>query len=286
MRAQALSRPLLRDLGGKFRLAQRIIGHFPPHDTYVEPFGGAASLLLLKPPVDRETYNDLDGELVNLFRVLRSPAAGRLIRLLELTPYARAEYLAAFEPSDDPVEQARRTIVRSHMAHGNMSLRRTRPSGLRVDGLSGNTNVAANWADFPGALRVIVDRLRRVSIEQMDGRTLIAAFDGPRVLVYVDPPYVRKTRLSAQVAADSAPLYTHEMSDADHEELVEQLVASKAMVLVSGYPSDLYNKRLQDWRRVEIEARAHRNSPRTEALWINQLAQAALDAGPLFREVA
>lgn len=117
---EAVSRPALRWHGGKWRLAPWVLRHFPAHRTYVEPFGGAASVLLRKERAYAEVYNDLDGEVVGLFRVLQNDdAAARLMRLLEMTPFARAEFRLAYEPTDDPVERARRLIIRAFMGFGS-----------------------------------------------------------------------------------------------------------------------------------------------------------------------
>lgn len=174
------SRPLLRWLGGKYRLAPWIVSHFPDHRIYVEPFGGAGSVLLHKDRAYNEIYNDLDGELVNLFRVLRSSEAGTLLQALRLTPFGRAEYLAAFEIVDDPVERARRTIVRSHMGHGTGGARIDRPTGARIDGISGTTNVAGEWAELPDALQAIVDRMRGVNVEQKPAVDLVRYYSDPK----------------------------------------------------------------------------------------------------------
>ena len=110
-----VSRPLLRYHGGKWRLAPWIISHLQPHRIYVEPFGGSASVLLRKPRSHSEIYNDLGGEVVNLFRVLRQPAQAReLVRLVRLTPYSRTEFDDSYITAADPIEQARRTLLRSH----------------------------------------------------------------------------------------------------------------------------------------------------------------------------
>lgn len=113
-------RPILRYHGGKWLLAEWIISNFPPHRVYVEPFGGAASVLLQKRRTYAEIYNDLDGEVVNLFRVVRDDGL-RLRQMLELTPFARDEFKLSYETSDDPIEQARRTVVRSFMGFGSNS---------------------------------------------------------------------------------------------------------------------------------------------------------------------
>src|SRR5262245_58814798 len=112
--ATAPRRPVLRYHGGKWRLAPWIIEHFPEHRIYVEPYGGGASVLLRKSRAFAEVYNDLDGDVVNVFRVLRDRAsAAALIRAIELTPWARDEFRLSYRPASDPVERARRTIARA-----------------------------------------------------------------------------------------------------------------------------------------------------------------------------
>ncbi|NKJ43697.1 DNA adenine methylase [Novosphingobium sp. SG720] len=280
------SRPVLRWLGGKFRLAQWIITHFPSHLIYVEPFGGAGSVLLQKERSYNEIYNDLDGELVNLFSVLRGNRAPELLEALRLTPYARAEYLAAFQPCEDEVERARRAVVRSHMAHGTGGARMDRPTGFRSDGTSGTTNVAGEWADLPDALQATVERMRGVNIEQRPALELLERYAGPETLFYLDPPYMPETRSTkSRKPGDRYHTYAFEMTNGDHLALLEACCASQAMIVLSGYPTDLYMERLSDWQCVTIDARAHRNSPRTECLWLNQAAIKRRSAGPLFERV-
>jgi len=129
-----VTRPVLRYHGGKWRLAPWVIEHFPYHKVYVEPFGGAASVLMQKERAYAEVYNDLDGEIVNVFRVLRKPEqAERLAYLLAFTPYAREEFVLSYEPSDEPIEQARRTIVRSYMGYSSDAATRTVKTGFKSD---------------------------------------------------------------------------------------------------------------------------------------------------------
>lgn len=280
------SRPLLRWLGGKYRLARWIVRHFPAHRRYLEPYGGGGSVLLHKDRAYNEIYNDLDGELVNLFRVLRGDA-GRLLELLALTPYARAEYLAAFEPIDDPVERARRTLVRSHMGHGTGGARIDRPTGFRSDGVTMTTNVAGQWASFPNALPAIIERLQGVNIEQKPALDLIRTYDDPRTLIYLDPPYLPGTRSCKSRKPDEKyHTYAFELSLDDHVELLEESRRSSAMIVLSGYPDPLYDDMLTGWEKRSCAARAHRNSPRTEMLWLNPAVAAALGAGPLFGAAA
>lgn len=272
---EAPSRPILRWLGGKWRLAPWIISHLPPHRIYVEPFGGAASVLLRKSRAYNEVYNDLDGELVNLFKVLRSERADELVQQLRLTPYARNEYEAAFELHDDPVERARRTVVRSQMAHGTGGARIDRLTGFRVDGRSGTTNVAGEWRDYPSALSAVIDRIQGVSIQSKPALQLIDDYDSANVLLYLDPPYLPATRSGKSRKAEGYHTYAHELSIEDHAKLLDRISQSSAMIVLSGYPDASYDERLSDWHRVECSARAHRNSPRTEVLWINPAARAA-----------
>ncbi|UAK24365.1 DNA adenine methylase [Sphingomonas nostoxanthinifaciens] len=281
-----IERPVLRWLGGKYRLAEWIIGHFRAHEIYVEPFGGAASVLLRKPRAYNEVYNDLDGELVNLFSVLRSADATELLRQLRLTPYARAEYLPAFEPTCDPIERARRTIVRSHLAHGTGGARMDRPTGFRTNGIMASTNVAGEWADLPDALAAVVDRLRGVVIEQLPALDLIARYDDPKALIYLDPPYLPDTwSTKSRKSGERYHTYQYELTAEDHRTLCDACNASSAMIVISGYPHPLYDELLPEWRCEQVAARAHRNSPRTEGLWINRAAADQLDRQQLSLEL-
>ncbi|KKC24917.1 DNA adenine methylase [Sphingomonas sp. SRS2] len=278
----AVTRPPLRWLGGKFRDAPKIIEQFPPHDQYVEPYGGGGSVLLRKSRVDNETYNDLDGELVNLFQVLRSSSADQLLRAIELTPYARLEYEAAFEPIEDPVERARRALVRSHMAHGTGGARMDRPTGFRTDGTSGTTNVAGEWASFPIALAAVRERMRGVTIESRPAIELIRRFDDPKVMIYLDPPYPPETRSTkSRKPGERYHTYVYEMTVDDHVELLDLIRTSRAMIALSSYPNALYDEQLSGWQRLEWGARAHRNSPRTEVLHLNPVAVERLGLGRL-----
>ena len=112
-----VTRPPIRYHGGKFRIASWVISHFPAHECYVEPFGGGAGVLLQKTPAPFEVLNDLDGEVVNFFRVLRE-RPGELVRVIQLTPWSREEQRLSFEPASDPLERARRFYVRSWQTHG------------------------------------------------------------------------------------------------------------------------------------------------------------------------
>ena len=270
------SRPALRYHGGKWRLAPFILSHLPPHRVYIEPFGGAASILLRKPRSYAEIYNDLDDEVVNLFRVLREPAlAGRLRTLLELTPYARAEFEDAYEATEEPVERARRLIVLSYMGHGSSGVRKHR-TGFRGNPMRERTTAADDWRGFPGAVPAIVERLRGVIIEHRPAADIIAKNDQAETLFYVDPPYLFGTRSKKRKGGDLYHGYRHEMNDEAHVALLEQLATVKGLVVLSGYPAPIYDLLLPGWTRAETRAFADRGAERVEVIWINPRASALL----------
>lgn len=225
------TRPVLRWHGGKWRLAPWIIAHLPPHRVYVEPFGGAASVLLRKPRAYAEVYNDLDDEVVTLFRVLQDARqAARLIALLELTPFARAEFELATVPSDDPIERSRRLVIRAFMGFGSNAHAATavalkngfrshtrgvatagRSTGFRANSNRSGTTPAQDWLNYPDALRRTVERLRGVIVEHRDAARVIAQHDGPETLHYVDPPYLPETRSPANKYDMKYRMYRHEL---------------------------------------------------------------------------
>lgn len=289
-------RPLLRWHGGKWLLAPWIIEHFPVHRCYVEPFGGAASVLLRKPRAYAEVYNDLDDRLVELFRLLRDPAsAAELVRQLELTPFGREEFNRAYDPTDEPIEEARRMIVRSFMGFGSDSTAGHYRAGFRCNTTRMGTTPARDWMTYPDALRALIERLRGVVIEKKPAMDILDRFDGDETLYYVDPPYLGETRSSGNrrrcgPGRASWHVYQHELSDDDHRELLTKLRAVRGMVVVSGYPSKLYAELLHDWRVVSKGAYAGANlalgkAKRMERLWINPLAAGRLAQGNLL-EVA
>lgn len=273
--SEAPTRPVLRYHGGKWKLAPWIIAQFPPDRVYVEPFGGAASVLLRKPRAYAEIYNDLDGDVVNLFRVLRGPRAGELVELLRLTPFARGEFKAAYEAADDPVERARRLVVRSYMGFGSPSSNVKVSAGFRANSNRSSTTPAHDWANYPDTLAGIIERLRRVVIECRAAADVMVQHDGSDTLHYIDPPYLPETR-SAKLrkGLGKRGAYAHEMTAADHEELLESLLVLRGMVVLSGYPSALYDDALADWTRLERRALADGARERTEVLWINRAAAA------------
>lgn len=277
-----VSRPLLRWHGGKWMLAPWIISHFPAHRIYVEPFGGAASVLLRKERSYAEVYNDLDDDVVNLFRVLRGSIADsrELHHRLVLTPFARTEFVEAYQPTDDPIEKARRLIIRSFMGFGSDGHNGARPTGFRANSHRSGTTPAHDWRNYTDCLEPIMARVAGICIEHRPAIEVMAQQDSTATLHYVDPPYVHATRSTAKNSTRKN--YAHELSDADHSQLLNFLTGLRGMVVLSGYPHDLYDSVLTGWRRVEREALADGARPRTEVLWLNPACADALGHGPLF----
>jgi DNA adenine methylase len=267
------TRPLLRWHGGKWRLGPWIVAHLPRHQVYIEPFGGAASVLLRKPRSYAEIYNDLDGDVVNLFRVLRSDRAGELVRALELTPFARTEFEDAYERSDDPVEEARRLVVRSFMGFGSDGFNRAVRTGFRSTSNRSGTTPAHDWANYPKALLAIIERLNGVVIERRPALEVMFQHDRADALHYLDPPYMPGTRSGkSRKTGERYHAYTHEMTLDDHRVLLSSLPAIKGAVVISGYETQLYDEALLGWRRVTIAAMADGAAKRTEVLWLNARA--------------
>lgn len=265
----SVSRPLLRYLGGKWRLAPWIIAHFPPHEFYTEAFAGSASVLLRKPRCANEILNDMDGEVVSLFRVLRSDRAQDLIRAVALTPFCRRHFEEAYEPADDPVEAARRLIFRSFAGHGGALAIQRRPTGFRAVNKKSGSPPASPWRSYPDALAEIVERLRGVVIENRPAVELLTSQDHPKALHYVDPPYLAETRTAKKHLGMPHHRYNFEMSEAHHHELLAVLRTLKGRVVLSGYASDLYDETLKDWWRRERETHSDGGHDRTEVIWMN-----------------
>lgn len=266
----AKMRPALRYYGSKWKMASFIISQMPNHLCYVEPFGGSAAVLLQKTPAKFEVFNDLDGDVVNFFKVLRETPR-RLIRAIQLTPYSRAEWLAAAARCAHPVERARRFYVRSWQSFSASTARAS--SGWRyMVGRGENSRADAvrsfNQTDH---LWQIALRLKAVQIESDDALSVMARYDAERTLFYVDPPYLQSTR-----GAGVGKGYAHEMSLDDHSRLLDALNDVKGMVILSGYDNELYTRILPGWGRINRNARDLHGGAQTEVLWVSPRTQDAL----------
>lgn len=274
-------RPILRYHGGKWLLAPWIISHFPSHRVYVEPFGGAASVLLQKGRSQAEVYNDLDDDTVNVFRVMRDHR-DELKRLVDATPFARAEFLWAHDDEPDPVRRAFCTLIRSFQGCSPSSTTRKSRGGWR-NSVHESVGVLPswNWADMSKNFDALSDRMSGVLIENRAGSEVIRIYDAEDALHYVDPPYVASTRRKSDAQRG---VYRHEMTDEQHRELAAQLHGVSGMVALSGYHSALYDELYAGWNKHEREALAERAGVRTEVLWFNPAAWDALHRmkSPLF----
>ena len=256
-------KPPLAYYGAKVTIGQQIADLFPPHEHYVEPFAGSLAVLLAKRPSRMETVNDLDGDLMTFWRVLRDRPAD-LERVCALTPHSRAEHAAAYEPAADELEQARRVWVK---------LTQGRAGTLRTTGWRhyvrpvGSTGMPGYLDGYVDRIAAAAERLAAVSLECRPALDVIARYgQHAEVLLYVDPPYLAETRTSVN--------YRHEMPRLDqHAELAAALRDCAATVVLSGYPSAHYEELYTGWHRHEIATatgQAHQWSARIEVLWCNR----------------
>lgn len=277
-----ISRPAIRYHGGKFRLAPWVVGFFPPHMTYVEPFGGAAGVLIRKPISYAEVYNDLDGDIVNFFRVLRDESQClQLERALALTPYAREEFESAWKQVADPVERARRTAIRAQMGFGSAGATKG-CTGFRIDCRRKYGTSQHLWQEYSASIASIGLRFSGVLIENRPAIEVIKQHDAPDTLLYVDPPYMHECRVM-RVDSGGSGAYRHEMTDGDHEQLLEALTGSASMIVLSGYDTPLYAKKLVGWSHYERGSRissGRGSAVRIESIWTNPACQSALNSNP------
>lgn len=256
--------------GGKSRLAPWIASLIPDHRVYVEPYAGSAAVLFAKRPAAIEIINDLDGNVVNFFRTLRTKE-GELLKALRYTPYARDEYAAADldEPGLDDVELARRFLVRCTQGHNAAG------AGGRAgwsNGIRRNQSQAGTVHNLVDRLPHVVDRLRQVVVENRDAVECIAAYDASDAVHVVDPPYLDSTRASRDD-------YRLDVADeSEHRRIAKALHTCSGAVLLCGYPSPLYEELFGDWWRASVEISRPSTNQRgktgvdrgTEVLWSNR----------------
>lgn len=248
--------------GAKWSMADWIVGHFPQHRSYVEPFFGSGAVLFNKPRSSIETVNDLDGEVVNLFEWIRKDPE-RLAQAIYWTPYARDVYEKTWTRRYTETDSFQRAVdfyTRLMMGHGY------RTTGERVgwkNDVQGRDRsyATSQWCKAPEVILEAAERLRGVQIENRPAVEVISRFNYSNVLIYADPPYLLDTRHGKQ--------YRYEMTDAEHHDLLDVLKSHKGPVILSGYDSGMYSEALADWYKDERMALAQTSTKRQEVLWMN-----------------
>lgn len=264
-------KPAFGYFGAKQRLARRIIDMLPPHSAWVEVFCGSAVITLNKIRAQIEVINDLDGDIVNVFKVLRDQPE-ELIRAVSLTPYAREEFrLCRSDRSTlEPLERARRFVVASMMTVNGTSGSVHSGFSFSDSYVRGGREARVNrWYQLPDRLHDVVNRLRSVRIENLDAREVVRQFARrPATLLYLDPPYLMDRRHTYATDANQALF---------HEELLSECVDADSMIIVSGYKNSLYSKylnRANGWSSTRVKTNTRGvegvDMERTELLWVNQ----------------
>ena len=257
-------RTVLKYPGSKWNIAGQLVNLIPEHHSYVEPFFGSGAVLFNKQLSAIETVNDLDSNVTNLFRCIQVDPE-RLARLVMTTPFSREIYDSQFVSKESSVylsdfQKAVNFLVCCWQGHG------FRTNGSKVgwkNDVQGREKAYAlwNWYRLPEWIIDIAERLRKVQIENRSALEIINRFDYENVFMYIDPPYLLKTRAGKQ--------YAHEMTDAEHEELLKVLLQSKAKIMISGYESELYNDYLKEWNKSTFKSCAEHGNPRKEVIWMN-----------------
>jgi len=254
--------------GGKFSHLDWLLPLLPAAHHYCEPFAGSAAVLINRAPSPVETYNDIDGEVVNFFKVLREDSES-LTRMIKLTPFSREEFYFAVNDAGhglSALERARRFYMRARQARTGLAQTATlgRWANCRNTSRAGMSGVISRWFGGIAALSEIGERLLRVQIENRPAIDVIRLYDGPGTLFYCDPPYLHETRGDSKA-------YGFEMDEEQHRELAAALRRIKGKAAVSGYRCTLMDKLYRGWRRFDADEK-HCHSIkqlRQECVWMN-----------------
>ena len=256
--------------GGKFSHLSWLLPLLPECHHYCEPFAGSAAVLLNRPPSPVETYNDIDGEVANFFRVLRDQKES-LIEAIGLTPFSREEFYQAVSVNGNArqlsdLERARLFFIRARQARTGLAQTASlgRWANCKNTSRAGMSGVVSRWLGSIEDLPEVALRLLRVQIENRPAIEVIKLYDDDDTLFYCDPPYVHSTRGDAKA-------YSFEMKDGEHRDLARALNRAKAKIAVSGYRCELMDELYKGWRRVEAPPKTCHSikKVRTETLWMN-----------------
>jgi DNA adenine methylase len=259
-----MTKAVLKYPGSKWSIADWIIYHFPPgyeKMTYLEPYFGSGAVFFNKKRSTIETINDVDGNVVNLFKCIREDPE-LLARLIDLTPWSRHEYQESYTMTGESFEDARRFLVRCWQAIG------TKTSD--ITGWSNNIKPVdcgkSRWTKLKNEMFLSSDRLKcksqkLVQIENLPAIDLIKNYNRSYVFIYCDPPYVISTR--------SGRIYANEMTDDEHIELLKTISEHKAKIMISGYDNEIYREYLNNWNKESIMANTEKGGKAIETIWMN-----------------
>ncbi|NBJ93226.1 DNA adenine methylase [Parablautia muri] len=274
------ARRVLKYPGSKWNIAGGLVGLIPEHHSYVEPYFGSGAVLFHKQPSAMETINDLDSDVTNLFTCIQKDSE-RLARLVMTTPFSREVYEGQFKEAPEGLyaskfQRAAGFLIKCWQGYGFRT--NGYMAGWKND-VAGRERAYAlwDWYRLPGWIIDIAERLRWVQIENRPALEVIKRFDYENVFMHLDPPYLLESRTGKQ--------YKHEMTDADHEEMLKTILQVKAKVMVSGYESEMYNDYLHRWHRKYFKSCAEQGRPRMEVVWMNyeSSVQMSLDDFILFQ---
>ncbi len=259
-----LKRPLLRYFGGKWRLAPEIIPFFLPHSIYIEPFCGASSVLLRKDISDTEICNDIDPDIITLWKCIQDPIlCNVLAERIENTEVTEEVFFNSRNFFSDPLEDSFQMLLRSNWGFGSTGFRRKSRAGFRGTG-AGFTKSLSSWRTLPNSIRNISKRVSKVDFYNLNAFNIIENYDSRDALFYVDPPYTKDQRSAKSI-------YFEELTNDDHSKLSEILHSVKGQVIISGYHSNLYQSLYGDWDYCELPSRIDGGFYGIgEVLWMNR----------------
>lgn len=257
------SKRVLKRKGGKWKHSNRLLELIPDHKLYVEPYFGSGAIFFKKKGCNLSVLNDIDGDVVNLFKVIRDKPLD-LAYAIDMTPYSREEYNDCYKEDGNinSIEKARRFLVRSNMAFGVTS---SYKPGWRISGVKDSVRREARtnkeWNRLPNSIVNISAMLKNAEIECRDAIEVIEKYNNDNVFMYIDPPYVLSTRYR--------DYYKHELSDEDHIKLLEVINKSKAKIMLSGYDNEIYSRYLNEWTKLSFKVAGEKGIIKVETLWMN-----------------
>jgi len=254
--------------GGKYSHLDWLLPLLPKTTHFCEPFGGSAAVLINREPSPVETYNDIHGEVVNFFRVLREQKDA-LVEAIGLTPFSREEFEIAMSKPDENItdlERARRFYILARQVRTGLAQKASsgRWAHCKLTSRAGMAGAVSRWLGAVEDLPLIAQRLLRVQIENAPAIKIIERYDSEETLFYCDPPYAHDSRSDKNA-------YAHEMSNEQHIELAKVLKNVKGKVALSGYNGELMDELFSDWTKIEGKEKIVHSvkTMRQEVLWIN-----------------